>query len=129
MNEYIAHVRKDTNEEWLIHSLDEHLSGVNKMASFFSSKFHSSDWAEAASLLHDLGKGSDDFQKYIDVKSGYNNLDVHIEETPGKVTHSTHGAVWAFQNWGEHIGKFWRTSLLGITVDFRIGINSFSVAG
>ncbi len=105
MKNYIAHVRQDTNRNWVIHSLDEHLTGVQKLADQYASSFSSSDWTSAASLLHDLGKSSDTFQKYIDSKSGYNSFEAHIEDKPGKVIHSTHGAVWAYRNWGEQIGK------------------------
>ncbi len=103
----LAHVRKDEDEKWIIHELDEHLKDVEKIAGEFAAKFSSETWVIAASLLHDLGKGSQDFQDYICNKSGY-NPEAHIENThraPGQVTHSTHGANWCYQNWGLQIGK------------------------
>ncbi len=103
----LAHVRKNEDEEWIIHELDVHLKDVAKMAGEFAAKFSNKNWVIAASLPHDLGKGSQDFQDYISDKSGY-NLEAHIEnayEAPGRVIHSTHGADWCYQNGGPQIGK------------------------
>ncbi len=99
----IAHVKQEKTGEWIVHSLEEHLDGVAGKSEKFASQFGSGDWVRAAALLHDLGKGSSDFQKYICAKSGY-NPDAHIEDAPGRVNHSTHGADWANKNYPQ-IGK------------------------
>lgn len=98
-NDLLAHVKQEKTGEWIVHSLEEHLNGVAKLAKGFASEFGNGDWAKAAALLHDLGKGSSDFQEYICDKSGYKS-DAHIENEsiPGRVNHSTHGAVWAIDN-------------------------------
>lgn len=98
-----AHIKRNKEEQWEIHKLEKHLEGVGEIAGDFAVKFFNKDWAKAASLLHDIGKGSDEFQRYISDRSGY-ETEVHIENVPGRVVHSTQGAGWAYQNWGE-IGK------------------------
>ncbi|RKX95209.1 MAG: CRISPR-associated helicase/endonuclease Cas3 [Spirochaetes bacterium] len=100
----IAHVREDDSTGWHIHSLYEHLNGVADLAECFASRFNSSDWARSSALLHDLGKGSNEFQKYITFYSGY-NPEAHIEDVSGRVIHSTHGAAWSYRHWGNQIGK------------------------
>lgn len=102
----IAHARQMANGEWdKPHLLQEHLDGVATFAFHFADKFGNSDWGRAAGLLHDLGKGSYAFQAYIRTQSGY-DLSAHLETELGKgrVTHSTHGAVWANDEW-KGIGK------------------------
>ena len=99
----IAHVKQEKTGEWIVHSLEEHLDGVAELSEEFASQFGNGDWVRAAALLHDLGKGSSDFQKYICSRSGY-NTDAHIEDVPGRVNHSTHGADWAIRNFPQ-IGK------------------------
>ena len=105
INQLLAHVKQDEMGEWRTHSLEEHLKGVAKLAEEFASQFGNDDWARASALLHDLGKGSSDFQEYICEKSGY-KPEAHIENEniPGRVNHSTHGAVWAVDHFPQ-IGK------------------------
>jgi len=85
-----AHIRGDiANGEVEPHLLIEHLTKVSKLAATFA-------LAEAAGLLHDLGKFRPGFQRYIRQANG---LDAHIE---GRVkdadkTHSAAGALWAEQ--------------------------------
>jgi CRISPR-associated endonuclease/helicase Cas3 len=53
-----------------------------------------------AGLWHDLGKYRTAFQRYLRTASGY-NPNAHIEETaPGRVDHSTAGALYAEQTLG-----------------------------
>lgn len=102
--EPIAHVRRNKNGEWETHELKTHLQGVSRKAVKFAQKFYCEDWIAAASLLHDLGKGSSVFQRKIKSKSGF-DPEAHIKDGEGNAPHSTHGAVWALQNWGEQAGK------------------------
>ncbi len=99
IKQLLAHVKQDEIGEWRIHSLEEHLNGVAELAEKFALQFANGDWARVTGLLHDLGKGSFDFQEYICDKSGY-KPEAHIENEsiPGRVNHSTHGAVWAVDN-------------------------------
>ncbi|MDO8437790.1 MAG: CRISPR-associated helicase Cas3' [Nitrosomonadaceae bacterium] len=94
----LAHVRQDDGGVWHEHLLDEHLRGVAVMAADFATDFESADWAHTAGLWHDLGKYSTEFQQYIRSVSGY---DAHIE-APGRVDHSTAGAIHAVRQFGAH---------------------------
>lgn len=94
----LAHVRLDDDGVWHEHLLDEHLRGVAGMAADFATDFGSGDWANVAGLWHDLGKYSTEFQQFIRSVSGY---DAHIE-APGRVDHSTAGAIHAMRHFGAH---------------------------
>jgi CRISPR-associated endonuclease/helicase Cas3 len=97
----LAHVRLDTKGTWHEHSLDEHLRGVAKIATEFASDFDAADWAAVAGLWHDLGKYSSEFQQYIKKVSGY-DAEAHLEGAPGRVDHSTAGAIHAVRQFGAH---------------------------
>ncbi len=91
---FLAHVRQDGAGRWLPHRLDEHLRGVAALAESFAATFAAGDWVKLAGLWHDLGKYRPAFQRYICGASGY---DAHIETTPGRVDHSTVGALYAIK--------------------------------
>lgn len=95
----IAHVRQDSNSNWRKHALDEHLHEVARRAGKTAIAFGSADWAHLAGLWHDLGKYRDKFQKYIKSVSGY-DAEAHIEGAPGRVDHSTAGAIYAIEKLG-----------------------------
>lgn len=90
----IAHVRQSDSGEWQIHSLEEHLREVGRIAAEMAEAFGSGEWANLAGLWHDLGKYRPAFQSYIKHVSGY-NVDAHIEGSAGRVDHSTAGAIHA----------------------------------
>ncbi|MFM2005109.1 MAG: CRISPR-associated helicase Cas3 [Pseudomonadota bacterium] len=90
----VAHVRNNSDESYELHSLEEHLREVAKLANKFAELFGSGDWAYLAGLWHDLGKYRPRFQHYIRQASGY-DVDAHIEGKPGKAPHSTAGALLA----------------------------------
>lgn len=94
----IAHV-KETPNGWSIHPLLEHLQGCARNASQFADAFNGNDWACTAGLWHDLGKCSQAFQDYIRSASGFEREQAHIE-SPGRVNHSSAGAIHAVQQWG-----------------------------
>lgn len=75
--EYFAH-----SENGRVHLLDEHLRETAKLASEFAGKFGCAEWGRLAGLWHDLGKHSDEFQRYI-------------REGGTKTDHSTAGAIHA----------------------------------
>ena len=96
---FLAHVRSDDAGQWLEHRLEEHLRGVAALAETFATAFDAGDWAKLAGLWHDLGKYRLAFQRYIRNASGY-DADAHIETAPGRVDHSTAGALYAIQRMG-----------------------------
>lgn len=104
-NQALAHVRPNGVNgagggagEWSKHLLDDHLRAVALMTADFADDFGSGDWASIAGLWHDLGKYSTEFQCYIRSVTGY---DAHIE-APGRVDHSTAGAIHAMRQFGAH---------------------------
>lgn len=98
----LAHVRQDPSGEWQEHALEEHLLEVARRAGEFAKAFGSEDWAKTAGLWHDLGKYSAEFQEYIKKASGYYDAEAHIESAPGRVDHSTAGAIHAIKSFDKH---------------------------
>jgi CRISPR-associated endonuclease/helicase Cas3 len=79
------------------HALRDHLEGVANLAARFAQAFGSDRWGYLAGLWHDLGKYAADFQAYIRSANGF---EAHIETTPGKVDHSSAGAIHAIRQLG-----------------------------
>ena len=99
----LAHVRQDSEGKWREHLLEEHLLEVARRAGELAKAFGSEDWAKIAGLWHDLGKYSAEFQEYIKKASGYYDAEAHIEEgAPGRVDHSTAGAIHAISSFDKH---------------------------
>ncbi|WP_292966262.1 CRISPR-associated endonuclease Cas3'' [Nitrosomonas sp.] len=96
---YLAHVRQLPDGRWIEHFLEEHLLAVAALAAEFASVFNSQDWAHLSGLWHDLGKFREKFQQYIKSVSGY-DAEAHIEGAPGRVDHSTAGAIHAIEKLG-----------------------------
>ena len=67
----ISHLYQTPEGDWVIQSNEEHTEGVAKLASLFTSGFGMASWGEALGNLHDKGKESDAFQRYIRKESGY----------------------------------------------------------
>ncbi len=97
----LAHVKEIAEGQYEEHWLEEHLTKVGKLCSKFASEFGSGDWAYLAGIWHDLGKYSADFQKRIKQASGYDAA-AHIETAPGKVNHSSAGAIYAVEKLKTH---------------------------
>lgn len=95
----LAHVRQDQEGKWIEHALEEHLLEVARRAGELAKAFGSEDWAHLAGLWHDLGKYREKFQQYIKSVSGY-DAEAHIEGAPGRVDHSTAGAIHAIEKLG-----------------------------
>lgn len=97
----VAHVKEDALCGFRTHELKEHLAGTAERAAAFAEAFDGSQWARLAGLWHDLGKFSVEFQKKIRRETGY-DTDAHIEGAPGRVDHSTAGAIYARDKFGDH---------------------------
>ncbi len=97
---HLAHVKRDNDGIWREHLLEEHLMKVSRLAGKFAEPFGGAEWAALAGLWHDLGKYSSCFQRYIKSASGYDRRDAHIENVPGRVNHSSAGAIYACEKMG-----------------------------
>mgnify|MGYP001022410969 CR=1 FL=1 len=94
---YIAHLRKSDGQ---IQSVQAHLKETAVLAKVFAQKLNLELAGELLGLMHDFGKYSRKFQKYIHDETGLLNPDLDDEEsTPNgsKVDHSTAGAQWVYR--------------------------------
>ena len=94
---YIAHLRKSDGQ---IQSVQAHLKETAVLAKVFAQKLNLESAGELLGLMHDFGKYSRKFQKYIHDETGLFNPDLDDEEsTPNgsKVDHSTAGAQWVYR--------------------------------
>ena len=95
--DYIAHVRKSDGQP---QSLQTHLTETAEIAKLLAAKLDLDQAGELLGLMHDFGKYSRKFQKYIHDETSLFNPDLDDEEsTPNgsKVDHSTAGAQWAYR--------------------------------
>ena len=77
-------------EEWEL--LERHLAEVAELAGKFAAAFGGEDLARTLGLLHDIGKASDRFQRYL-------------RDTAASTDHSTAGAQFACARYGPQLGK------------------------
>ena len=80
---YLAHISEEKGQgstEKREQTIKEHLEGTARLAEGFALQFDLGEWGYCCGLLHDIGKYSEAFQRYI------NNIDDR------KVDHSTAGA-------------------------------------
>lgn len=61
-NRYLAHLSEDKCRE---QTLMEHLCGTAEMAGHFASKFDCEEQGRQIGAIHDLGKGTEAFQKRL----------------------------------------------------------------
>lgn len=99
MERPLAHTRQHDDERWELHDLADHLHATAQLAAGFARIFGSEDWARLAGLWHDLGKYRPAFQHYLKTASGY-DPEAHIENRPGRVDHSSAGAIHAVRRMG-----------------------------
>ena len=94
---FIAHVRQTDK---CPQSVQTHLVETSELAKIFARKLNLEPVGELLGLMHDFGKYSCKFQKYIHDETGLFNPDLDDEEsTPNgsKVDHSTAGAQWVYR--------------------------------
>lgn len=98
MKEFIAHRREKDGEP---QSLCSHLSRTSIYAGQFADKIGLKEAGRIIGLLHDLGKASNAFDKYIQSATGRVDPDsddyVDAKELKGKVDHSSAGAQIIYQ--------------------------------
>ncbi len=93
MSAHYAHAIPDRPaEEW--RRLGAHLGSVARVAAKFAAAFGAARWGYVAGVLHDAGKYSGTFQRYL---RGTAEPDAHIAEAAGRVDHSTAGAQHAVE--------------------------------
>lgn len=95
--DYIAHVRKADGQPQF---LQTHLTETAEIAKLLAAKLALDHAGELLGLMHDFGKYSRKFQKYIHDETGLFNPDLDDEEsTPNgsKVDHSTAGMQWVYR--------------------------------
>lgn len=93
----IAHVRQSDGLQQL---LIDHLLETSSISGQLAAKLNLGVVGELLGLMHDFGKYSRKFQKYIHDETGLFNPDLDDEEsTPNgsKVDHSTAGAQWVYR--------------------------------
>lgn len=91
--QFIAHRRKKDGESQY---LCNHLTRVSVLTEQFAAKIGLKEAGRVIGLLHDMGKASDEFNKYIKSATGLIDPDaddyVEAKEQRGKIDHSTAGA-------------------------------------
>lgn len=97
---YIAHVAFEADGRPRLQAVAEHLGSVAELASSFAAPFGGSEWAELAGRWHDLGKFQPAFQSYIRRATGYDADTSPDGGGPGRVDHSTPGAIHAVERLG-----------------------------
>ena len=67
-------------------------------------------------MAHDAGKGREEWQRYLKIKSGYDE-EAHLEGKAGKVPHAIYGAKLAEQ----HFERSWQiTGLMHCRASCRL---------
>ena len=98
----LAHVQETGCRQFRVHRLDEHLRSVERRAGAFADKFGAGDFGRLAGRWHDLGKFQPAFQSYIRRDSGF-DPEAHLEgSVPGRVDHSSAGALHAVAQLGRN---------------------------
>ncbi len=97
-DELIAHWRK---RDKTAQSLLQHLLETSQLAEQFAAKVGLPEVGKILGLLHDFGKASDKYQKYLRSGEGLINPDndeyVNYKAEKGKIDHSTAGAQLVYQ--------------------------------
>ena len=101
----IAHVKRFEDGRWARpHRLLDHLLMTGNLAADFADKFGSREWGELLGIAHDAGKGRPIWQRYLRLKSGFDQ-EAHLEEKPGKIPHAVFGAKLMYELHGKTIGR------------------------
>lgn len=82
---FTAHIKENSFEK---QTVQEHLINTSELSSEFASKINLSNFAELQGILHDIGKFTSDFNKYINGNSKFKR---------GDIDHSFEGARYIFE--------------------------------
>ena len=79
-----SHIAKpdDLHPEWRCQSADEHNEGVARLCSSFAQPFGFDSIGYIMGLLHDKGKEQEEWQKYLQSITGYNQEFAHVKSSP-----------------------------------------------
>ena len=98
---FYAHTRDDNPDAASWQTLEDHLIGVAEFSKEFSGKIGLGSLGELMGFLHDYGKYSETFQKYLFNAAGKSDPDSEdfFEDhgLRGKIDHSTAGAQFVWQ--------------------------------
>lgn len=97
----VAFAAHAPNQEGKAHSLIHHLVNVGELAASFSAKFDAAELGRWAGRWHDIGKFSDDFQKYLSAGEGGGGPD---HKAAGALLALEHFSPLAFVIYGHHGG-------------------------
>ena len=104
-NRPFAHVKKNPDGSWTEpQSLVDHLRETAQLAETFAASFDSASWGRACGLAHDMGKGTEAWQKYLRRKSGYDE-EAQLETKTGTIDHSTPSAGFVEDVFGKGVGR------------------------
>lgn len=93
--------------------LSKHLTEVAETAAAFASIFGGQDWARVLGECHDLGKGSAEFQQYLQTSSDAANAGVEGNSPGVRVDHSTFGARYVAKRVGDWKGRVLAFAIAG----------------
>ncbi len=112
---HFAHTKAELPpSEWQL--LDYHLLAVARLSADWAALFGSEDWAWTAGWLHDIGKASGAFQRYLKLStdsetgsgrraSSLVDPDYDTTTSMGRVNHSAAGAAFADEAMPGHVGR------------------------
>lgn len=86
-----AHINSKTLEK---QSVKEHLDNVSNMSTEYGSKISLGSTGKLIGMLHDMGKGTERFNKYIE----YSIENPNDKSLKGSINHSTAGAKFIYDN-------------------------------
>ena len=97
---FFGHTKPGSPDQADWEPLEDHLGNVAARARDFGSAFGAADWAYLGGLWHDLGKYRGSFQRYLERVGGALGDDGCEEGAPGRVDHSTVGAIVSRESLG-----------------------------
>lgn len=123
---YWAHISEDSRKQ----TMAEHLNETAQLAEASAARINFAEWGKLTGLLHDLGKYSEDFQKYITSAAKDDGQD-DVEDsesdrgnsTKGKIDHAAAGAQFVWQNigGGANMWKSRAAKILAIIIAWHHG--------